>query len=267
MNADNDYKIGNSHIVCEDYALSGVDGDSAFAIVSDGCSASGDVDFGSRILAMSARELLAKIRSYNPEDNFVGYAEFGSQVIQRANTIPPLFPSLHPGVLDATLLVASVQGNNLKAYIYGDGVFLHKTTAGLHSVSVSFDNNAPSYLSYELDGNRKEGYLSLGGTKNVEVKFPGDTKSKVLGYSPFAPLVINSTVQPGDVIAVCSDGIHSFKDAESKSIDWTDLIEDFIGYKNFDAAFVKRRMAAFKRKCIKEGITHYDDISIATIVI
>ena len=46
MNADNDYKIGYQHIVCEDYSLSGVkfDGSGAYAIVSDGCSASADVD-------------------------------------------------------------------------------------------------------------------------------------------------------------------------------------------------------------------------------
>jgi len=31
--------------------------------------------------------------------------------------------------------------------------------------------------------------------------------------------------------------------------------------------FVKRRMAAFKRKCIKEGWTHSDDISIGAIVV
>jgi hypothetical protein len=46
-----------------------------------------------------------------------------------------------------------------------------------------------------------------------------------------------------------------------------ELAEEFIGYKNFTGVFAKRRFSAFKKKCLKEGWTHSDDISVAAIVI
>ena len=51
----------------------------------------------------------------------------------------------------------------------------------------------------------------------------------------------------------------------NEPIPWTDLVDEFTGFKNFEGEFVQRRIAAFKRKCLKEGITHSDDISIAAI--
>ena len=57
-------------------------------------------------------------------------------------------------------------------------------------------------------------------------------------------------------------------DASSNTpIAWTDLIDEFTGFKTTEGEFVLRRMSAFKRKCLKEGITHSDDISIGSIVI
>jgi hypothetical protein len=274
MNVDNDFQIGCSHVVCEDYSLSGMSENDmgAFIIVSDGCSASGDVDFGARLLAMAARETWVKMNSnlFHTKKTDVDYLDFGSQVIQRANVVPPLFPSLDSGVLDATLLMAWVDSGVMKMVMYGDGVFLHKTKDGIHAIHVSFTNNAPSYLSYLLDKNRQAGYIAMGGKKEVTNCMIVDGKvvtSNTTAVSPFEPTTFESAVGPGDVIALCSDGINSFRTAGFTNIEWMDLLEDYIGYKNFDGVFVKRRMAAFKRKCLKEGTTFYDDISIASIVV
>lgn len=274
MNADNDYQIGCDHIVCEDYSLSGVsaDGTRAFAIVSDGCSASEDVDFGSRLISMAARETWVKMNSnlFLTKKTNVEYLDFGSQVIQRANVVPPLFPSLAPGVLDATLLMAWVDEGVMRMVMYGDGVFLHKTKDGTHAIHVSFTNNAPSYLSYLLDNERKAGYIAMGGKKEVTNCMIVDEKVVTSGLTtvaPFEPTTFEAKVGPGDVIALCSDGINSFRTVGFTNIEWVDLLDDYIGYKNFDGVFAKRRLAAFKRKCLKEGITHHDDISIATIVV
>ena len=56
MNADHYYTIGNSHSVCQDYAISGLVENGAYAILSDGCSSSPDVDVGARMLSLSAKE-------------------------------------------------------------------------------------------------------------------------------------------------------------------------------------------------------------------
>jgi hypothetical protein len=74
-------------------------------------------------------------------------------------------------------------------------------------------------------------------------------------------------VAEGDVIAVVSDGINSFRKADNTPLAWIELIDEFTGFKTFEGEFVLRRIAAFKRKCLKEGITHSDDISVAAIVI
>lgn len=79
--------------------------------------------------------------------------------------------------------------------------------------------------------------------------------------------MFNQLVESGDIISVISDGINSFRNADSTSIPWENLIDEFTSYKNFEGDFVLRRISAFKRKCAKEGITHYDDISIASIVV
>lgn len=274
MNADNDFQIGNSHITCEDYSLSGVktDGSGAFIVVSDGCSASQDVDFGSRLLCLSTRELLSKLDKdyFKKRTDPLAYADFGSQIIQRANMIPPLFPLLSNGALDATLLVGWVEGDTLRVYMYGDGLFLHKTKDGIHAIHLSFDNNAPSYLSYWLDNKRKDGYLKMGGKKEIHncILVDGkETTTNITKVDPFEPVVVDKKVEPGDVIAVCSDGVGSFKNSEYTPIPWQELVGEYIGYKGFEGAFAKRRFAAFRRKCQKEGITHHDDISIATMVI
>lgn len=50
--------IGHDHTVCEDYALADTFLDTAYAVVCDGCSASPEVDFGARCMAMSAKRAI-----------------------------------------------------------------------------------------------------------------------------------------------------------------------------------------------------------------
>ena len=263
MNNDHDFFIGKDHETCEDYSLSGTFEDISYAIVCDGCSASPDVDFGARALALSARETLINpyMRGYVGE-----YSSFGKVVIDKASHVFNIFTHLHPQALDATLLVAFVKDRMLTCYIYGDGVFIHRSKTTTRLVHIDFLSGAPAYLSYNLDNKRKLLYdVEANLSKHVIDTIDGSFEPKSL--KPFDPVVITSPVNDGDIISVCSDGINSFRKPDNESINWKDLVEEFVGYKNFNGEFVKRRMSAFKRKCHKECITHYDDVSIATIVI
>ncbi len=116
MNADHDFQIGKNHLVCQDYSLVSVGETESFAILCDGCSASPDVDIGARALAIAARETFL-------HQHDLTYEEFGERTILRAASLFDTFPSLHCQTMDATLLIASVNGNMLKAFIYGDGVY------------------------------------------------------------------------------------------------------------------------------------------------
>jgi len=267
MNTNSTYFIGHDHIVCEDYALSWVDAQygNAIAVVCDGCSASPDVDLGARLLAKAAEDTILRLREDFEVIN--NATKFGAITIGTANRIFDVFSTLHPQALDATLLVAMVdKDKKLRAYLFGDGVLVHRKSTGVNTVHIALSSGAPDYLSYSLDLKRTAGYLALeNNVKEIACATLGKTIQ--VNGKPLEPYVMSCDVSEGDVVAVISDGINSFRHSNNDPILWTDLIEEFTGYKNFEGEFVQRRIAAFKRKCLKEGITHSDDISVASIIV
>lgn len=258
MNANSTFQIGKDHTVCEDYALSGIKGDLAYAIVCDGCSASPDVDFGARCLAMSAK------RELRLNDDVLAFD--GKKAIANAERIIEVFPYISPSFLDATLLVACLNKKHLTLYMYGDGVMVHRSKDRLVSAHVQLPSGAPDYLSYHLDPLRKESYLKMEDNEKKITLRENDTES-TRTYEPFNPFIYDCQVSDGDTISVISDGINSFRRADNTAVDWRELVNEFTGFKNFEGEFVLRRISAFKRKFTKENWHHFDDISIASIVV
>ena len=262
MNTDNIFLIGGEHKVCQDYALSGITNDNtAYAIVSDGCSASPDVDFGARILSHAAKRKIIFRANYPIfETN-----DIGKTSISDASQIYGLFHNLHPQALDATLLIATVKDNILNAYIYGDGVIVHRSGDDVYITHIHLTSGAPDYLSYHLSKSRMESYMNM--KDNVKEVYTNNTIEPEL-YTPFTPFVIiDRPVKSGYTVSIISDGINSFRTSDYTSIDWTDMVDEFTKYKNFEGEFVTRRMAAFKRKCVTNSISHYDDISVSSIIV
>jgi hypothetical protein len=243
--------------------------------VCDGCSSSEDVDIGARMMAMAARETL-QIARFSTLD----YHAFGVATVQRAATLKTALPLLKSGYLDTTLVIAWVVEGRLTAYMYGDGAILHKSGNSVRAIHVDYQipmegelKAAPAYLSYYTDLARKTTYDELNGTKEVYdclISSSGGltavtgTPSVAL---PFDPVVISAPVAPGDVVAVCSDGIGSFRRADNSQIDWHEMVSEFIGFKSYDGAFVRRRMNTLARRCSKKGLSHADDISVAAIIV
>ena len=265
MNANSSYFIGKDHTVCQDYALAWTaaqSGDS-LAIVCDGCSASPDVEFGAQLLAKAAENTVfmrgvAKETITNPK-------LFGAMTIQTANKIFDILPILPLQALDATLLIAMVSiEKKLIAYMFGDGMLVHRKNTGVNTVHINLTSGAPDYLSYSLDPIREGGYRCLeNNVKQISHTTNGQTIQ--LDAKPLEPYVYTCDVAEGEVIAVISDGINSFRKANNDPIPWSALVDEFTEFKNFEGEFVQRRLAAFKRKCLKEGTTHSDDISVAAI--
>jgi hypothetical protein len=263
MNTDCTFQIGSEHQYCEDYAISSIFGNLAYAIVCDGCSASPDVDFGARVLAMSAKKILLKMM--DAVDMHEPPYLFGACSIIAANRIFEIFPYLHSQALDATLNAAWVSDNKLTAVMYGDGVFIHKKKDDYTASFVQLSSGAPDYLSYMLDKNRMREYEGLTINNKMIFSKTKNTDITTTVSNPFVPVVVQCPVEKGDIIAVISDGMNSFRNQDDSSIAWYDLINEFAGFKSMEGEFVTRRLNAFKRKCLKEGIHHYDDISIAAI--
>jgi hypothetical protein len=166
-------------------------------------------------------------------------------------------------------MVSWVQNGKFTTYIYGDGVFFHKSINGMYAMRVELTSGAPDYLSYDLIPERKKEYIkfSLDDKETKEITVYDGEKRTVTNVAPFDPVVITREIIPGDSVAVCSDGIGSFRRADNSSIPWNELAEEFVGFKSTPGVFVKRRMAAFKKQCVKDGWTHSDDISMAAIVV
>lgn len=263
MNTNSAYSIGKDHTVCEDYALSSQFGGFAYAIVCDGCSASPDVDFGARVMAMSAK------RNFRLNEDTLNAKEFGEMAIRNAQKVYDIFPYLSPQALDATLLAVCVKDKKMSLYMYGDGVFIHRTKAGVNTVHINLSSGAPDYLSYNMDPARKQSYHKLeDNIKNLNLTAGGNSSPITMYCNPFEPYRLNRVeVEEGDVVSVISDGINSFRASDNTPIPWQNLIDEFTGFKSTEGEFVLRRISAFKRKCLKEGTTHSDDISIASIVI
>ena len=265
MNADSTYQIGKDHLVCEDYALSGVSAGRAYAIVCDGCSASTDVDFGARAMALSAKRTLLL------DETLLSEKLFGEVTIRNAQRVFDVFPLLHPQALDTTLLVVNVQDGKATTYIYGDGIYIHRHKNGVWVNHIELSGGAPDYLSYHLDYGRMASYNAMpieDRQKEIWYKRDDGTYDMTL-RKPFDPVVMKISVEEGDVIAVMSDGINSFHRSDNTPIDWKELIDDFTNFGPATAGvFATRRIKNhLMKKCVKEGWTYRDDISIAAIVV
>lgn len=264
MNADHTFWIGKDHIICEDYSLSGVLDAMSYAVVCDGCSASPDVDMGARIIAHSAKELL--FHQINI-DVPTYYEEFGMGVIEQSAKAISAFKYISPNALDATLLVVWVRNGQYMVYAYGDGAIVHIRKDKVTTTHIELTSGAPDYLSYRLDKERKARYDSLAKGEKIISTWGSNLSVVRKSVPPFHPVIVSGEIEEGDIIGICSDGINSFRMPDDNPIVWMDLIQEFFGYKTATGQFVLRRIAAFNRKCAKENITHYDDISVASIII
>lgn len=264
MNTDSHYLIGYSHQICEDYALSGNHNGFHYAIISDGCSSSDNVDIGARILAKSAEHVVRTFSRHTSFHRSSLYDVMGDMIISNAQRTARSL-GLPDTSLDATLLIAvcSEQTDPVwptLIYAYGDGVIsYYDFDDRLHSVNIEFKSGAPLYLSYRLDADRYKNYVEEFG---LDVTITHKWEDEVEEYSPY---LTDISFQPivKSFVSVMSDGINTFH----KGMDRVEKVADFMDFKNHQGDFVKRRMNAIKRRCEKAGITYDDDISMATIFI
>ena len=291
MNADSYFEIGHSHKVCEDYALSGVQGDLAYAIVSDGCSSSKDSDVSARLLVHISRDALLYLHRrkllYDPnflESSF--RATFEEIVIKKCLEVKDTlrFPC---DIFDATLLIAAAVGDvwgRKILFSWGDGYFILKRPSGaVDVISLSYESNAPYYLSYELSQNKHDAYAAEYGSvplhKNID-------RISVDGVVDFVDVdVIPSVMQRSyfsvmgegadfTQIIVSSDGIGTYEDdpgvqpptgTELRKYTALDVIPNMVSYKNPVGEFVTRRMNRLKKEYADTHVIHQDDVSCAAI--
>lgn len=254
MHTDSAFKIGSTHKVCEDYAISGIKDicgvNVAYAIISDGCSSSQDTDFGSRILAKSAEKNIHLLSN--------GF-ELG--VMNYASTYLDLFEG-RTSALDATLNIVYYNGTDVIFKCFGDGAMACIYEDKIDFYEVIAPSGAPNYLSYLLDDNRKKHFIE---------KFGNDIIIKKNGEVIFDKSPVSVSIKPEmnglKIALVMSDGISSFCDKNNSLISPLDIFKELGAFKMFQGEFLGRRLNGFEKYCRTNEIKHVDDLSIAGIVL
>lgn len=266
MNSDSQYLIGHSHHVCEDYALSGFYEGLHYAIISDGCSSSQDVDIGARVLAKSAEGVIRSVYEHHYQPHYY-WDIVGKMIVSNAQkTIRSL--GVPDTALDSTLLfvIGYEDSPNVNMFAYGDGVFsYYDFDDKLHVIEIEYESGAPYYLSYRLDEQRRNGYNqqypgAVGIIHYIE-NYNGEleVQNRMEEWTHFE---LCFSAQPNGYVSALSDGVKTYK-----GLDFPNVMKDFMGFKNSQGEFVKRRMNALKRRYDRDGLKHDDDISMASIFI
>lgn len=282
MNADSAFQIGSSHAVCQDYSLAGAWLPSAHAeargsrphvILSDGCSSSPDTDIGARLMVKAAERTLREHGGPPGRD----LTEIHEEAARLALTWAELL-GLRPQAVDATLLTAHLDGEELAIGCSGDGVVCLQTWAGALDVySISYPSGYPLYPSYT---HQPERLLALG-----------DARRSGKEVRHFRSAAVEDCLQPRDVsgggaltevftvkaadykcAALFSDGIHSFFRAglteaggRVEAVPMELVLCDLISFKTTRGAFVGRRMKRFQKDCRQKGWQHADDLSVGAL--
>jgi len=278
--ADHFYEKGHSHLVCQDYALSQIEKDYAFFVVSDGCGSAQNSEIGSMILAQAFKSAYNLIWHENIDIN----KPYGSMFIHEktmpyyAQKITDLVLSktkeisrsleLLPESLYATLLFGSYEkkSKQFSLWAHGDGIFVILLKDGSYKiVEMEYENNAPYYMAYLSGEGTLESYIKNCGGDNTVTTYHYDGNGTRLSKTEmFRNFPSPYSLKPDDSIVGIlgfSDGVQSFKEH------FTSVIPKCIDFKNINGTFIERRLRRLIKQKAKEGDLPYDDFSCAGIYV
>jgi hypothetical protein len=254
ISVDHFLRIGSSHQICEDYVISGSD-PVPYVILSDGCSSSKDTDVGARILAQCAKSVLKLMLPVNDlvNSNFKSAVIFKADIVRRAL-------GLSRRSLDATLIVMFSQENCLHVCMFGDGFFFEIGPRGETVYNLSYPNSMPFYLNYYNDEKELKTYKDLN---IVPVVTWGGLNKGQEGFlrPPEGPLYFKREILPNSTYLISSDGMGSFIQ-DGQNPDSTSIWKEMTSFKNTTGEFIKRRCKRALGDLEKQGVKHYDDLSI-----
>jgi serine/threonine protein phosphatase PrpC len=284
MNCDSYFEIGSSHMICQDYALSGNHKNMWYGIVSDGCSSAEYSEIGAQILCHATKNLLMLYYDlFLNESIKVSYLSdlLGNSIRAKADEIRKIYP-ISRDSLQATLLISVViqRSNNPTAeafiFAWGDGVIIRSNGEVIAVNELDYpETNAPVYLMTDISA-----YISKFGpaedklvkqSKRYDLQKHSDCYKIVKEFSgpinPFCdPFVVSYPMPKGDFILLATDGLTQYQDQNKKPVKASDIIPSILDYPNFNGQFVKRTMNFMKRDLIRKSWSHADDIGIVTTI-
>ena len=284
MHADSSYVMGMGHRVCQDYARAGrtpQEHPLVYGIVSDGCSSSPDTDVGARLLALGAEAMLhqcfeqtlrdrhfyrrqrvdPEVPLFQEEDCLNRpFMDVARHAFMANHTLRDMQTRLRSEALDATLLFVAAESSGVARFCcMGDGVIAAKdwVKGGLRIWDVEAPDGYPRYPNYCNNDMRR---ASVEAGSPWIVRFPGGGEFHTSKVKSFDQPVVGA-----QVVAIFSDGVRSFTDAERNPIPSAEIVAELMAFKGYQGAFVQRRMHAFLKAAAKRGWRHEDDLAMAAI--
>lgn len=255
--------IGQSHLVCQDYAKTMHEHGASWAFVSDGCSSSSDTDIGSRLVVLMAMQAVRK--GVLPNDP--------AMLLLAHNMAAQL--GMHQHCLDATLLAvrASVTYGGFDFFLAGDGAFgVRKADGSMIFSEIKYENNQPYYMNYDMCAERKMNFAPKQG-KLIHSRRDKQGKWESIGQECWKDK--DATFWPaekGDIAFVMTDGVFSVtkKNTTGTSVTTspvqTDMVIDrLVDFKAVQGQFVSRRLNFFKKEMALMGWSNYDDLAIGAV--
>lgn len=267
MPHDHLFRIGSSHQVCQDYAVSGP----GYGVVSDGCSASEDSDFGSRLLCRLARHAIIETGDEVSVERICIAAEQMGRSLRLGSTF-----------LDATLLsILKDEFGDYRVNTFGDGVVVARRHDGLlYEVStLEFDSGAPAYPSYQIDPRRRADFLETFGAKfSVGYHELGNTPACTFHrWQSIAGEGLEGThffhkASEYAWVAVCSDGLRTFQrrvqtDTRKgyEDVPLAEVVRTLFDFERVTPGVLQRRLNVLTN--FGQDVRHVDDLSIAVLQI
>lgn len=266
MNADAFFTIGSTHPICQDFALSGVTDDMAYAVVSDGCSSAPDTDWGARLLAKSTELSLRRT------GGVIGEPVFKAADLHRHGL------ELPPNSLLATLgWVLMRKGHpHFGGCLYGDGNIIarHRNTGKLQVVTVEFTSGGPYYLKYGFTPGDREEYLKkLGWGKFIITTIDDEVVvDEMPAQSGMNGWAFSFSRSEYDMVAIITDGLSHFSkkvtaptSITKESVEIDSILKEVMAFKGYAGTFLRRRChKAFER--FKElNYINEDDFGIGVV--
>jgi len=302
MKTDSAFQIGKTHDICEDFTLTGslksTGDDAYYTIVSDGCSSSPNTDLGARILSYSIAEEIKNI--YNNSANFMFSFNTDSCITRARTSLEALKVSQES--LDATSLISYSVDNNTEVLVYGDGcVAIGFEDGRILVINFEFPNGFPFYLNYQPEYSIRHGqwykiqgqeypctitssiinndgsFLELDKECSPEFSFSANKKSVSIfvrqdHYGGRVYFHAGENTSLPKFMVSMSDGISLFYETEDKgtslinsNIDYRNVINEVLNFKNFNGKFMQRRLNRFIKFCQNNDWHHSDDISFSAI--
>jgi hypothetical protein len=250
MNIDASFVIGNSHIICQDYAYCSMIEDRAYIIVSDGCSSSPHTDLGARILTHQLITCLTE--GMRVQRSLFAEALLRARKVSQQMQLPQ-------SSLDCTILLAEYDQDTVKILATGDGVIAYyDVDDSLSGIEMINPSHAPGYLNYWGNKNRIDHYQQQD--QGVLYRRLGSNSTE---HHTSALNIVSLTLSSKNLksVLLCSDGISSFP-----GVSVEEILSHLSKFPNTQGSFVQRRLRKFTRKtCKKKSWIHQDDLAVAVM--